>query len=72
MFLHADASGSPNELENTASVGIIVHLENLIEVAKRGKLHQEIMGYRKKNKLEIGMVTMEQVAEWIQLLDLNT
>ena len=32
---------------------------------KPGKLHQEMMGYRKKNKLEIGTVTMEQVAEWI-------
>ncbi|MFH0757613.1 MAG: lysine--tRNA ligase [Bacteroidota bacterium] len=34
-------------------------------VEKPGKLHQEMMGYRKKNKLEIGTVTMEQVGGWI-------
>jgi lysyl-tRNA synthetase class 2 len=32
---------------------------------KPGRLHQEMMGYRKKNKLDIGTVTMEQVTEWI-------
>jgi len=32
---------------------------------KPGRLHQKMMGYRKKNKLEISTVTMEQVAEWI-------
>ncbi len=32
---------------------------------KPGRLHQEMMGYRKKNKLDIGTVTMDQVAEWI-------
>ena len=32
---------------------------------KPGRLHQKMMGYRKKNKLEIGTVTMEQVTEWI-------
>ncbi len=35
------------------------------EVEKPGKLHQEMMGYRKKNKLEIGTVTVEDVATWI-------
>ena len=33
---------------------------------KPGRLHQKMMGYRKKNKLEIGTVTMEQVAEWVR------
>ena len=33
---------------------------------KPGRLHQKMMGYRKKNKLEIGTVTLEQVAEWIR------
>jgi lysyl-tRNA synthetase class 2 len=32
---------------------------------KPGRLHQKMMGYRKKNKLEIGTVTVEQVAGWI-------
>lgn len=32
---------------------------------KPGRLHQKMMGYRKKNKLEIGTVTVEQVAEWL-------
>jgi hypothetical protein len=32
---------------------------------KPGRLHQKMMGCRKKNKLDIGTVTMEQVADWI-------
>jgi hypothetical protein len=32
---------------------------------KPDRLQEEMMGYCKKNKLEIGTVTMEQVAEWI-------
>ena len=40
-------------------------VKKLKEVEKPGKLHQEIMGYRKKNKLDIETVTLEQVAEWI-------
>jgi lysyl-tRNA synthetase class 2 len=32
---------------------------------KPGRLHQKMMGYRKKNKLDIGTITMEQVTEWI-------
>ncbi len=40
-------------------------IDKIKELEKPGKLHQEMMGYRKKNKLEIGTVTMEQVAEWI-------
>jgi len=30
-----------------------------------GRLRQEMMVYLKKNKLDIGTVTLEQVAEWI-------
>ena len=41
-------------------------VEKLAEVEKPGKLHQQMMGYRKKNKLEINTVTIEQVAEWIK------
>jgi hypothetical protein len=39
-------------------------IKNLRKVEKPGCLHQEIIGYRKKNKLEIGTVHIEQVAEW--------
>ncbi len=37
----------------------------LKEVEKPGKLHQEMMGYRKKNKLEIATVTLEDVKGWL-------
>ena len=40
-------------------------VDKIKALEKPGKLHQEMMGYRKKNKLEIGTVTMEQVSEWI-------
>ena len=40
-------------------------VDKIKELEKHGKLHQEMMGYRKKNKLEISTVTMEQVTEWI-------
>ncbi len=38
----------------------------LREVEKAGKLHQEMMGFRKKNKLEIPTVSLEEVAGWIE------
>ena len=41
-------------------------IDKIKALEKPGKLHQEMMGYRKKNKLEIGTVTMEQVSSWIQ------
>jgi len=41
-------------------------VEKLKEVEKPGKLHQEMMGYRKKNKLDINTLTLDQVAEWIK------
>jgi predicted transcriptional regulator len=37
----------------------------LARVEKPGKLHQEMMKYRKKNKLEISTVILERVAGWI-------
>jgi len=40
-------------------------VEALKAEEKPGRLHQKMMGYRKKNKLEIGTVTVEQVSEWI-------
>ena len=40
-------------------------IENINALEKPGKLHREMMGYRKKNKLEIGMVAMEDVNSWI-------
>jgi len=41
-------------------------VEKLKEVEKHTKLHQEMMGYRKKNKLEIGTFTPEEVREWLE------
>lgn len=41
-------------------------IEKLAEVEKYTKLHQEMMGYRKKNKLEIETVSPEEVREWIE------
>jgi lysyl-tRNA synthetase class 2 len=35
------------------------------EVDKPGKLHQEMMGYRKKNKLEIGTLSVQDIEAWI-------
>ena len=32
---------------------------------KPGRLHQKMMGYRKKNRLEIPTVTVKQVADWL-------
>ena len=40
-------------------------VDKIKALEKPGKLHQEMMGYRKKNKLEIGTVTMEQVGAWL-------
>ncbi|MBN2212763.1 MAG: lysine--tRNA ligase [Bacteroidales bacterium] len=39
-------------------------VEKLLKVEKPGKLHQEMMGYRKKNKLEISTITLEEVSNW--------
>jgi lysyl-tRNA synthetase class 2 len=40
-------------------------VDKIKTLEKPGKLHQEMMGYRKKNKLDIETVTIEQVAEWM-------
>ena len=40
-------------------------VDKIKELEKPGKLHQEMMGYRKKNKLEIDTVTVEDVSSWI-------
>ncbi len=40
-------------------------VDKIMAEEKPGRLHQKMMGYRKKNKLDIGTVTVEQVAEWI-------
>ena len=41
-------------------------IDKIKALEKHGKHHQEMMGYRKKNKLEIGTVTIENVNSWIQ------
>lgn len=39
---------------------------NILKIQEKpGKLHQEMMGYRKKNKQAIGTVSMEHESEWI-------
>ena len=40
-------------------------IDKIKALEEPGKLHQEMMGYRKKNKLEIDTVTMEDVNSWI-------
>jgi len=60
------AIGVPAEwVEHLKKMGYTT-VEKLKAVDKPGKLHQEMMGYRKKNKLEIGTVTLEQVTDWIK------
>ena len=60
------AIGVPEEwVEPLQKLGYTT-IDNIKEFEKPGKLHQEMMGYRKKNKLEIPNVTMEDVNSWIQ------
>ena len=40
-------------------------VDKIKALEKPGRLHQEMMGYRKKNKLDIGTITIEEVTEWI-------
>ena len=40
-------------------------IEKLKAVEKPGKLANDLNGYKKKNKLEIGTVTMEDVSGWL-------
>ena len=40
-------------------------VEKIRAEEKPGRLHQKMMGYRKKNKLEIGTVSVEDVAGWL-------
>jgi lysyl-tRNA synthetase class 2 len=59
------ALGIPEEwVEHIQALGYD-SVEKIKALERPGRLHQEMMGYRKKNKLEIGTVTLEQVAEWI-------
>ena len=59
------ALGVPEEwIEPLKTLGYDT-VDKIKALEKPGILHQEMMGYRKKNKLEIGTVTMEQVTKWI-------
>ena len=61
-----EAIGVPAEwVEPLQKLGYTT-IDKLKAVEKPGKLHQEMMGYRKKNKLEISTVTMEDVNSWIK------
>ena len=60
-----EAIGVPTEwIEPLQKLGYTT-IDNIKALEKPGKLHQEMMGYRKKNKLEIPTVTMEDVNSWI-------
>jgi len=60
------AIGVPSEwIEPLQKLGYTT-IDKLKEVEKPGKLHQEMMGYRKKNKLEIGKVSIEDVIGWLE------
>ena len=39
--------------------------EKLKKIKKPGKLHQEMMEFREKNKLEIDTVTPDEVKAWL-------
>ena len=41
------------------------NIEKLKAVKKPGKLHYEMMGYRKKSKLEIRTATLDDVCGWL-------
>ncbi|MCK4919529.1 MAG: hypothetical protein KAS71_00695 [Bacteroidales bacterium] len=59
------AIGVPEEwVEPLKALGYTT-IAKIKELEKPGKLHQEMMGYRKKNKLDIGTVLMEDVINWI-------
>ena len=61
-----EAIGIPAEwVEPLQKLGYTT-VDKIKELEKPGKLHQEMMGYRKKNRLEIPTVTMEDVNSWIQ------
>ena len=60
------ALGIPEEwVEPLQKLGYTT-VEKLKEVEKPGKLHQEMMGYRKKNKLEIETVSIEDISNWLK------
>ena len=40
-------------------------IEKIKAFEKPGRLYQKMMGFRKKNKLEIPTVMMEQVSGWL-------
>jgi lysyl-tRNA synthetase class 2 len=59
------ALGIPSEwVEPLQALGYDT-IDKLKAVDKPGKLHQEMMGYRKKNKLEIPTVSQEEVSAWL-------
>lgn len=57
--------GIPDEwIEVLQAMGYTT-VEKLKEIEKPGKLHQQMMEYRKKNKLNIETVTLDEIAEWL-------
>ena len=60
------AIGVPTEwVEPLQKLGYTT-IDKIKELEKPGKLHQEMMGYRKKNKLDLPGLSPELVSEWIK------
>ena len=60
------ALGVPKEwVEPLQKLGYTT-IDKLKAVEKPEKLHQEMMGYRKKNKLEIATISVEEVSTWLK------
>ncbi len=60
-----NAIGVPVEAGSLKKPGY-TSVAKLKEVNKPGKLHQETMGSRKKNKIEIQIVAVEQVTSCVK------
>ncbi len=58
--------GVPKEWREPLNKLGYLTIEDLKTVEKHTKLHQEMMGYRKKNKLDIGTVSPDVVKEWLE------
>ena len=60
------ALGVPSEwVEPLQKLGY-TPIDKIKALEKLGRLHQEMMGYRKKNKPKIVIVNKEVVADWIR------
>jgi lysyl-tRNA synthetase class 2 len=58
-------AGVPEEWVETLQKMGYKTVDKLKEVEKPGKLHQELCGFNKKNKLELSNPTLEEVTGWV-------